>query len=145
MIVDAGEHHTAMRAPAALADRRELRRTNEALCALRAHIYLSLMGKQGLVELAQLCAARAAYARDQLAAIPGVKLKYAAPFFNEFAVELPRDASDVVSALIDKGVVPGFPVGRYYKDMPNTLLAAFTEKRTKEEIDVMAANIRAAL
>ena len=119
--------------------------TNEALCALRAHIYLSLLGKQGLVELAQLCAARAAYAKDQLTAIPGVQLKYGAAFFNELALELPRDASDVVSALIDKGVVPGFPVGRYYKNMPNVLLAAFTEKRTKEEIDVMAANIRAVL
>lgn len=119
--------------------------TNEALCALRAHIYLSLLGKQGLIELAQLCASRAAYAKDQLTAIPGVQLKYSAAFFNEFAIELPRDASDVVSALIDKGVVPGFPVGRYYKNMPNVLLAAFTEKRTKEEIDVMAANIRAVL
>ncbi|OQA25664.1 MAG: putative glycine dehydrogenase (decarboxylating) subunit 1 [Verrucomicrobia bacterium ADurb.Bin345] len=119
--------------------------TNEALCALRAHIFLSLMGKQGFVELAQLCAARAAYAKDRLTAIPGVRLKYAAPFFNEFALDLPRDASDVVSALIDKGIVPGFPVGRYYKNMPNVLLAAFTEKRTPEEIDVMAANIRAVL
>ena len=52
---------------------------------------------------------------------------------------------NVVSALIDKGIVPGFPVGRYYKNMPNVLLAAFTEKRTPEEIDVMAANIRAVL
>lgn len=119
--------------------------TNEALCALRAHMYLSLLGKQGLVEVAQLCAARAAYAKDRLTAIPGVRLKYPRPFFNELALELPKDASSVVSALIDHGIACGFPVSRYYKDLPNVLLLAFTEKRTKEEIDVLAAKIKAVV
>jgi len=119
--------------------------TNEALCALRAHIYLSLMGKQGLVETAQLCASRAAYAKERLTAIPGVELTYDQPFFNELTITLPKDASDVVSALIDEGIAPGFPVSRYYHDMSNALIVACTEKRTKVEIDILAAKLQGVL
>ena len=119
--------------------------TNEALCALRALIYLSLMGKKGLVEVAQLCASRAAYARKRLKDIDGVRPTFAQHYFNEFAVTLPKDASDVVSALIDQGIAAGFPVGRYYKGMENVLLLAFTEKRTKEEIDILAAKLESVL
>ena len=119
--------------------------TNEALCALRALIYLSLTGKQGLVEVARLCASRAAYARKRLKNISGVHPTFPQPFFNEFAVTLPRDASDVVRALIDEGIAAGFPAGRYYRGMENVLLLAFTEKRTKEEIDILAAKLEAAL
>jgi glycine dehydrogenase subunit 1 len=119
--------------------------TNEALCALRALIYLSLMGKNGLIEAAQLCASRAAYARKRLKDIDGVRPTFAHHYFNEFAVTLPKDASDVVSALIDQGIAGGFPVGRYYKGMENVLLLAFTEKRTKEEIDILAAKLESVL
>lgn len=115
--------------------------TNEALCALRALVYLSLMGKNGLVEVARLCASRASYARKRLKNIDGVRPTFARHYFNEFAVTLPRDASDTVSALIDQGIAGGFPVGRYYKGMENVLLLAFTEKRTKEEIDILAAKL----
>ena len=119
--------------------------TNEALCALRSLIYLSLMGKNGLVETARICAARAAYARKRLMHIPGVHPTFPRHYFNEFAITLPRDASDVVSTLLDHGIAGGFPVGRYYKGMENVLLLAFTEKRTKEEIDVLAARLESAL
>ncbi len=119
--------------------------TNEALCALRALMYLSMMGKQGLVDVARLCAARAAYARKRLMHIDGVRPTYPQRFFNEFAITLPCDASDVVSKLIDNGIAGGFPVGRYYKGMENVLLVAFTEKRTKQEIDVLAAKLESVL
>lgn len=119
--------------------------SNEALCALRAVMYLSLMGKHGLVETARLCAARAAYARKRLKDIEGVRPTFAQNYFNEFAMTLPCDASNVVSALIDQGIAAGFPVGRYYPGMENVLLLAFTEKRTKEEIDVLAAKLESVL
>jgi len=119
--------------------------TNEALCALRALIYLSLLGKQGLAEVAECCAALAAYAKTRLGAIRGVRLTFEQPFFNELALTLPADASDVVSRLIDGGIAAGFPVSRYYRGMENVLLLAFTEKRTKAEIDVLAARLEAAL
>jgi len=119
--------------------------TNEALCALRAIIFLSLLGRDGFVELAEKCAATAAYAHRRLREIPGVRLRYAQPFFNEFALELPCDASDVVSRLVDRGLAAGFPVSRYYQGMERVLLLAFTEKRTVEEMDILAARLAAAV
>ena len=67
------------------------------------------------------------------------------PFFNEFALRLPKDASEVVSDLIDEGLAAGFPAGRYYEGMENVLLVACTEKRTKKEIDILAAKLEAVL
>lgn len=119
--------------------------SNEALCALRSLIYLSLLGKTGLVELAESCAANAAYAWRKLTAIPGVTPVFNRYFFNEFALNLPVNAADVVSSLIDRGFAAGFPAGRYYPGMEKVLLTAFTEKRTKEEIDMFAAALEAAL
>ena len=119
--------------------------SNEALCALRALIYLSLLGKKGLPEVAELCARNAAYGWERLAAIPGVAPAFNNYFFNEFAVLLPRSAADVVSAMIDKGFAAGFPLGRYYPGMENALLVAFTEKRTREEIDMFAAALESVL
>ena len=119
--------------------------TNEGLCALRAIIYLSLLGRQGLVETAQCSASLAAYAREKLLAINGITATFQQPIFNEFALTLPCDASDVVCALIEQGIAAGFPVGRYYKDMNQVLLLAFTEKRTKAEIDILAAHIESVI
>ena len=119
--------------------------TNEALCALRAVTYLALLGKQGLAEVAALCARKAEYAKTRLGAIPGVAVKKSAPTFNEFTLELPRDAGEVVSRLIDKGFAAGFPLGRYYRGMENYLLVAVTEKRTREEIGRFAEALESVL
>ena len=119
--------------------------TNQSLCALRALIFLALLGRKGFAELAETCAARAAYACERLCAIPGVRRAFPHPFFNEFTLELPADASDVVSRLIDRGLAAGFPLGRYYRNAERHLLVAVTEKRTKEEIDILAARLETAL
>ncbi len=95
--------------------------------------YLSLLGKQGLAEVARVCAQKAEYAKTRLSAIAGVTVKKSAPTFNEFTLELPADAGETVSRLIDKGFAAGFPLGRYYRGMENYLLVAVTEKRTREE------------
>lgn len=119
--------------------------TNEALCAVRATVYLALMGRTGLAELASLCARKAEYAKTRLADIPDVTVKKSAPTFNEFTLELPCNASDVVSRMIDRGFAAGFPLGRYYSDMENYLLVAVTEKRTREQIGMFAEALEAAL
>ncbi len=119
--------------------------SNVQLCALRAIIYLSLVGKEGFVDLGHQCMDRASYAWDKLTAIDGVEPAFDRPFFNEFAVRLPKSASEVVSALVEQGIAAGFPVGRYYKGMDNVLLVACTEKRTKEEIDILAAKLESVL
>jgi glycine dehydrogenase subunit 1 len=111
--------------------------SNEALCALRAHVYLSLLGKAGLVELAELCHNKAVYLRGRIRElIPSIKINDA-PVFNEFAVELPINASACVEAMADLGFAAGIPLGQYcdYDGAENSLLVAVTEKRTRCEMD----------
>lgn len=112
--------------------------SNQALCALRAHIYLSVIGKEGLKKVAQLCIDKAAYAKERIGAIPGVTVMQASPTFNEFTIRLPIDAGEAVGRMVDSGIAAGFPLGRYYQGLENYLLIAVTEKRTKFEIGLLA-------
>lgn len=120
--------------------------SNEALCALTALVYLSLLGKEGLREVAQLCADKASYAYQKLTDIPGVRPRFHAKWvFNEMVLDLPRDAADVIGRLIEKGFAAGFPLSRYYRGMDQSILIAVTEKRTKQEIDMLAAALEDVL
>ena len=108
--------------------------TNVSLCAVQATIYMSLLGRQGLKQLAELNCDKAEFMKQTLEKIKGVEVKRSSPTFNEFTVSLSKDASDVVAQMILKGFAAGFPLGRYYPGMEKYLLIAVTEKRTKEEI-----------
>ncbi len=108
--------------------------SNEALCALRAHIYMSVMGAEGLVQVATLCTDKAAFMKQRLATVKGVRVLTSSPTCYEFTIELPKDAKEVVGAMIERGFAAGFPLGRYYPGMDNYLLIAVTEKRTRYEI-----------
>lgn len=119
--------------------------SNEALCALRAVIYLSLIGKKGFKELALVNFQKSEFAKDVFDAIPGVEVKRSAPTFNEFTVLLPKNAGEIVNRMIDKGFACGFPLSRFYKGMDNYLLVNVTEKRTKEEITNCAQSLEAVL
>ena len=109
--------------------------SNQALCALAASVYLSLMGPGGLREVARQSLLKAAYAREQLAQIPGVEVPHAGPWFKVFALKLPRPAAAVIDAMVDRGYYAGIDLGRFYPGMEDCLLVAVTEKRTREEID----------
>ena len=119
--------------------------SNESLCALRAVVYLSLLGKEGLKELAQLNHDKAEFAKELIDNIPGVQVKRSSPTFNEFTVLLPKNANSIVDELLHKNLAAGFPLGRFYKGMDNYLLVSVTEKRTKEEIETLARALEAAL
>ncbi|MDO8489421.1 MAG: aminomethyl-transferring glycine dehydrogenase subunit GcvPA [Candidatus Omnitrophota bacterium] len=119
--------------------------SNEALCALRAAVFVSLLGRDGLKELAEHNYSKAEFAKEQLSRINGVQVKRSSPTFNEFTVLLPKGADEVVHRMVDKGFACGFPLGRFYKGMDNYLLIAVTEKRTKEEICRLADSLEAVL
>ena len=117
--------------------------TNQTLMAIAATIYLAWLGPEGLSELGRRCAAKAAYAADRLTDVPGVSLLHPeAPFFKEFALTLPRPASEVVGALVDRGYLGGVPFPTAGEEV---LLVAVTERRTREEIDGFASAMKEVL
>jgi glycine dehydrogenase subunit 1 len=109
--------------------------TSQALNALAGVIYLSWLGRQGFVELGELLLQRTAYARDRLAAVPGVTLLHEQPVVREFAIELNAPVDAVVARCQAAGVHPGFRLGRDYPEHANGLLVAITEQRTRADID----------
>jgi glycine dehydrogenase subunit 1 len=119
--------------------------TNVALCALMATVYVSLLGKQGLVRVGELSTAKAHYAAERLAQIPGVSLRFAQPFFKEFALRLPRPVERVVGRLLKERILAGVPLKRFDRKLADCLLVAVTEKRTREEIDRFAGALAKAV
>ena len=103
--------------------------SNQSLMALFVTIYMSLMGKQGLKEAAQLSYAGAHYFCDRLLATGEFHLVYDQPFFNEFLVRYDRDVDEMFNFYMMNGILPGI------KMSDGSILIAVTEKRTKEEID----------
>lgn len=110
--------------------------SNQALCALRALIYLSLMGKEGLRDLAMQCHSKAEYLKSKLGF---ATLLNAAPTFNEFAVRLPRNAAQVIDEMSSKGFLAGLPLASLGAGGENDLLIAVTERRTREDLDAFAS------
>jgi len=120
--------------------------TNQGLCALTSLVYMSLLGKGGLVQLARLCADKAAYAYKRLLEVPGVEVRFGRRwFFNEYVLRLPVPADRVIRNLLSRRIAAGFPLVRYYEGMENCLLVAVTEKRTKGEIDLLAHALEVSL
>jgi glycine dehydrogenase subunit 1 len=113
--------------------------TNQTLLALGGLVYLTWLGPQGLRELGETCLSLSAYAKQQLQERAGLELLFPdRATFKEFAVRVGRNARDVVSAARERGVHPGYALGRDYEGMDDVLLVAVTEKRTPAEIDRLA-------
>jgi glycine dehydrogenase subunit 1 len=119
--------------------------SNEALMAMRALIHMCLIGKEGLREVAVHCHSKAAYLHGKLMECPGVKDATGGPFFNEFALRLPKDAARVVDAMLSRGFHAGLPMADVGAGEPNELLVAVTEKRTKAQLDGFATAMKEVL
>ncbi len=113
--------------------------SNEALCALAATIHLALLGPAGLKEMAELCLDKAHRLAERAAAVPGFRLCFDGPFFNEFVLECPVPAERVRRALLKRGLLAGVPLGRYVTTRKHSLLVCVTEQRTEEECERFVA------
>jgi glycine dehydrogenase subunit 1 len=118
--------------------------TNEGLCALMATVFLSSLGKEGMRELALMNLSKAEYAKKLASRIPGSKLTFSSPTFNEFVLEIPGDPEKVLGALKRERIVGGLPLAKYYPELDHHLLVTVTEMITKEEIDRWANGLREA-
>ena len=108
--------------------------TNQALLALMATVFMSLYGKQGLRELAEQNLAKAHYLANRL------PLRFDAPFFNEFVARTNGRAPDQINAaLLEKNIVGGLPLGRFYPELADCMLLCATEMNRREHMDAVAA------
>jgi glycine cleavage system P protein (glycine dehydrogenase) subunit 1 len=112
--------------------------TAQALNALAGVIYLSWLGRRGIVELVELMLQRTAYARERLHAIGGIAPLHDHPVVREFAVKLDAPVERVLARCREQGVNPGYPLGRAYPELADGLLVAITERRTRADIDRLA-------
>ena len=111
--------------------------SNEALCALTAGLYLSVMGPKGLAEAARQSMSKAHYLAGKLCSLPGVSLKYQGPYFHEFVTVLPK-AEEVLSALQENGILGGLPI-------EGGVLWCATEKVSRAQLDKAVAIVKEVL
>jgi glycine dehydrogenase subunit 1 len=109
--------------------------TNQGLLALACAVYVSLLGKHGMRQVAELCYHKAHYAAQELSRIKNMGLCFGEPFFHEFALCVGRPASEVNTHLLEHGILGGYDLGQDYPTLKDHLLIAVTEMNTKEEID----------
>src|SRR5689334_547400 len=119
--------------------------TNQALCALAATVHLTLLGKEGLREMAEQNLAKAQFALGELLKVPGVRRTFDAPFFNEFTVELPRSVKIVNSHLLREKIVGPLALGTPYPELTKHALVCVTETTPRAEIERFAGAVKRAL
>lgn len=117
--------------------------TNQGLMMLAATVYTSLLGKQGLRQVAESCYHKAHYAAGQLAKLKGFSLPFGAtPFFHEFVLRGPLPAAELNRRLLERGIIGGYALGGDYPDLEDCSLLAVTEVNSKEEIDFLVESLK---
>ena len=118
--------------------------TNQGLMALAATIYMSLLGKSGMREVAELCYHKAHYAAQQIEALEGYKLVNQQPFFNEFVVECPKNVSAINQHMLEHGLIGGLDLETVNPKFKNQMLIAVTELNSRDEIDLLVDLLKEA-
>ncbi len=119
--------------------------SNQGVMAVRATIYLATLGKAGQREVAEQCLAKAHYAQQKLTELAKVSAPFDAPFFKEFVISLNKPVGEVNRALAERGILGGYDLSKDYPELGNAMLVAVTEKRSKAEIDELAAALEVIL
>ncbi|MBQ6503567.1 MAG: aminomethyl-transferring glycine dehydrogenase subunit GcvPA [Flexilinea sp.] len=109
--------------------------SNQGLNALTAAIYLSLLGKEGLKEVASLCYNKAHYAAKKISELKGFEILNKDPFFHEFVVKCPKPVEELQEHLLEHGILGGYDLSGSYPVFENCLLIAVTEMNSKQDID----------
>jgi glycine dehydrogenase subunit 1 len=116
--------------------------TNQALMALAAAVYLSLMGRQGLKQVAQLTYQNAHYTANQIARSTGYQVVDNGPFFREFVVKCPKPVAQINERLAEHGIIGGYDLGQDYPHLQQHMLVAATEMNNKAEIDTFVHHLQ---
>ncbi len=116
--------------------------TNQMLCATAASVHMTLLGKEGLKEVALLSAERAQSAAKKIFDLDGFEPYFDGPFVREFAVKTPVPAREVILALLDRQVLPGIDAGRWYSDLDDCLIVAATEKRSEQQVEQLVGSLK---
>jgi glycine dehydrogenase subunit 1 len=116
--------------------------TNEALCATTAAVYMTLMGKAGLRQVALLSAQQAQKMEKAIAELDGFERYFGGSYVRELPIKTPLPAREVVLSLIESGILPGISAGRWYPGLDNCLIVAVTEKRTDTDIARLAGGLK---
>jgi glycine dehydrogenase subunit 1 len=119
--------------------------TNQALCALRATVFLETLGKEGIRELAFQNIQKANYALEKCCAIAGVRRMFGGAVFNEFVLDFGKASASVNRSLLDKGIIGGLDLGPFFPDLKNCALFCVTEIHTKDIIDRLVDEIEEAM
>jgi glycine dehydrogenase subunit 1 len=109
--------------------------TAQALLATRAAIYMSLLGRRGIVTLARTCSERAHYLAERIAHLDGYSVPFGAAFFNEFVVETPVNAHVVLQRLRERRILGGIDLGGRFPGFERRFLVCVTEKHTRDMLD----------
>ncbi len=109
--------------------------TNQGLMALASTVYMSLLGRNGLRQVAELCYHKAHYAAKSIASLAGFSLWSAAPFFNEFVIQTPGPVAEINDHLLEHDILGGYDLSLDYPQLSNHMLLAVTEMNRREEID----------
>ena len=111
--------------------------TNQAHCALIATMYLALMGKTGLRDVASANLKRSRELATRVSSLEGCSLQFDAPFFNEIVVNVHQPAKDVLAKLQQRGILGGVDLGRYYPEYADCILMAATELTSSADIETL--------
>jgi glycine dehydrogenase subunit 1 len=111
--------------------------TNQGLLALASTVYMSLLGKHGLRQVAELCYHKAHYAASQIEKLNGYSLWNHTPFFHEFVVRCPKPVAEINHHLLEHGVLGGYDLGIDYPELANHMLIAVTEMNSRDDIDLL--------
>lgn len=119
--------------------------SNQNLLALRATMFMSLIGRDGFANMSSLCHSKSEYLKSELKKVKGITICNTAPTFNEFVIETPLSAESLLLKLRDAGFYAGINLGNLYENYENKIMISVTEKRSKEELDALVAAIGAIL